>query len=225
MLGKITVVVIAAILGWTLMGIRGLLIAAAVAAVGAFFFARDATPMVVEEPPLSRFLFENTGSAPLWLAIRILLGYEWLEAGLHKFEDPAWHTGEAILGFWNRAAAIPAEGRPLISFDWWRSFLNFMINAEWNTWFGPLIMYSEIAVGIALIIGLFTGLAALGGASMNWSFMMSGSASSNPMLFLFSVLVILAWRVAGWYGLDRWLLPILGTPWKPGRVFHQQEST
>jgi thiosulfate dehydrogenase (quinone) large subunit len=26
--------------------------------------------------------------------------------------------------------------------------------------------------------------------------------------------LILAWRVAGWYGLDRWLLPWLGTPWR-----------
>jgi hypothetical protein len=24
---------------------------------------------------------------------------------------------------------------------------------------------------------------------------------------------ILAWRVAGYYGVDRWLLPLLGTPW------------
>lgn len=30
---------------------------------------------------------------------------------------------------------------------------------------------------------------------------------------LISMLLILAWKVAGWYGLDRWLLPRLGTPW------------
>jgi thiosulfate dehydrogenase [quinone] large subunit len=28
-----------------------------------------------------------------------------------------------------------------------------------------------------------------------------------------AVLLILAWKVAGWYGLDRWLLSLLGTPW------------
>lgn len=222
MFGKLGVVVLAALFGWMLMGMRGLLIGGAAAAVGVFFFARAATPVVVEEPPLSRFLFESTGSAPLWLALPILVGYEWLEAGFHKLEDPAWHNGEAILGFWTRAASIPAEGRPLVSFDWWRSFLQFMIDAEWHRWFGPLIMYSEVLVGIALIIGLFTGIAAFGGGFMNWSFMMSGSASSNPMLFAFSVLLVLAWRVAGWYGIDRFLLPILGTPWRPGRVFHAE---
>jgi thiosulfate dehydrogenase [quinone] large subunit len=25
---------------------------------------------------------------------------------------------------------------------------------------------------------------------------------------------MLAWRVAGYYGLDRYLLPMLGTPWR-----------
>jgi len=30
---------------------------------------------------------------------------------------------------------------------------------------------------------------------------------------------VLAWRNAGWIGLDRWLLPALGTPWTPGRLF------
>lgn len=56
---------------------------------------------------------------------------------------------------------------------------------------------------------------------MNWNFMMAGSASVNPMLFALSVLVILAWKTAGWWGLDRWLLPLLGTPWKPGRLFEK----
>ncbi|HNS03613.1 MAG TPA: DoxX family protein, partial [Anaerolineae bacterium] len=37
--------------------------------------------------------------------------------------------------------------------------------------------------------------------------------SSNPLMFLFSSLLFLAWKVGGWYGLDRWLLPRLGTPW------------
>lgn len=32
------------------------------------------------------------------------------------------------------------------------------------------------------------------------------------MLFV-SGLLILAWRNAGWYGLDRFVLPALGTPW------------
>jgi thiosulfate dehydrogenase [quinone] large subunit len=49
---------------------------------------------------------------------------------------------------------------------------------------------------------------------MNWNFVMAGAASTNGMLFAIAVLLVLAWKVGGWYGLDRWLLPLLGTPWK-----------
>jgi thiosulfate dehydrogenase [quinone] large subunit len=34
------------------------------------------------------------------------------------------------------------------------------------------------------------------------------------VLFTAAIGLILAWRVAGYYGLDRYLLPMLGTPWR-----------
>ena len=30
---------------------------------------------------------------------------------------------------------------------------------------------------------------------------------------------MVAWKVSGRIGLDRWLLPALGTPWRPGGLF------
>jgi thiosulfate dehydrogenase [quinone] large subunit len=33
------------------------------------------------------------------------------------------------------------------------------------------------------------------------------------------VLLVLAWRNAGYYGLDRYVLPALGTPWHRGTAF------
>ena len=37
--------------------------------------------------------------------------------------------------------------------------------------------------------------------------------SVNPVMFALSVGVMLAWKVAGYYGVDRYLLPRLGVPW------------
>jgi hypothetical protein len=51
------------------------------------------------------------------------------------------------------------------------------------------------------------------------SFGLAGVAGVNPVFFLFEVLLILAWRNAGYIGLDRWVLPALGTPWSAGPVF------
>jgi thiosulfate dehydrogenase [quinone] large subunit len=71
-----------------------------------------------------------------------------------------------------------------------------------------------LLIGIALILGAFTGIAAFFGAFMNWSFMLAGSASTNPMLFVFAVALILAWKVAGYVGADFFLLRWIGTPWR-----------
>jgi len=49
---------------------------------------------------------------------------------------------------------------------------------------------------------------------MNMSFLLAGSSSANPVLFTAAVGLMLAWRVAGYYGVDRYLLPMLGTPWR-----------
>ena len=37
-----------------------------------------------------------------------------------------------------------------------------------------------------------------------------------------SILLVLAWKTAGWIGLDRWLLVQVGTPWQPGLVFQKK---
>ena len=88
-----------------------------------------------------------------------------------------------------------------------------MLDNQWYEWFADLIMYGEVLVGIALILGAFTGIAAFAGSFMNWNFIMAGAASTNGLMLTLSVLLILAWKVAGWYGLDRWLLTLFGTPW------------
>ena len=173
----------------------------------------------VEDPPFARFLFSDTRVAVLWLIARVYLGYQWLDAGLHKLSDPAWmSTGTALQGFWARAVAIPAQGRPAITYDWYRDFLNALLATESYTWFAKLVTLGEIAIGFGLIVGAFVGIAAVFGAFMNMNFMLAGTASTNPVLFAIAILLILAWKTAGFWGLDRFLLPLVGTPWRRGRL-------
>jgi thiosulfate dehydrogenase [quinone] large subunit len=87
---------------------------------------------------------------------------------------------------------------------------------------GYVVAWGEVLVGVGLIIGLFTGIAAFFGSFMNMNFLLAGSVGTNPILFLLAVFLVLAWRTAGWWGLDRWVLPMLGTPWKPGLVFEER---
>jgi thiosulfate dehydrogenase [quinone] large subunit len=87
-----------------------------------------------------------------------------------------------------------------------------------------MISWGETLVGIALILGLFTGIAAFFGSFMNTNYLLAGAVSINPILFIIATWLVLAWKTAGWWGLDRWILPILGTPWKPGYVFHREQT-
>lgn len=182
------------------------------------------TTEVFADPPFAQSLFNSPKWAWLWVIARIYVGYAWLTSGIGKLSNPAWtQTGEALKGFWERAVAIPdAPARPLIAFDWYRGFLQSMIDAGAYTWFSKIIYIGEILIWVALILGLFTGIAAFFGGFMNWNFMMAGSASTNPVLFTLSILLVLAWKTAGWWGLDRFLLPALGTPWQPGKAFGQK---
>jgi thiosulfate dehydrogenase [quinone] large subunit len=95
-----------------------------------------------------------------------------------------------------------------------------MLDAEAYTWFARLVAYGELLIGIGLILGAFTGIAAFFGGFMNWNFMLAGSASSNPMLFVVAVGLILAWKAAGLVGADYVLLRAIGTAWGVGREKH-----
>jgi len=181
------------------------------------------------DPAFARVLFGTTRFAWLWAVLRIWLGYQWIDAARHKIGEAAWTGGGAALkGFWERAVMVPAPpARPAIAFDWYRGFLQYLLDIQAYTWFAKLVAYGELVIGVALVVGAFVGVAAFFGGFMNWNFMMAGTASTNPLLFTTAILLILAWKVAGYYGVDRVLLPALGTPWKPGKVFNGrlQEST
>ncbi len=179
------------------------------------------------DPPAAQALFGSPQWALLWLVARLYVGYTWLTSGWGKLSNPAWvQTGEALKGFWERAITVPEPpARPPIAFEWYRAFIQSLLDAGAYTWFAKLVVAGEILVGIALILGLFTGIAAFFGGFMNWNFMMAGTASINPVLFTLSIFLILAWKNAGWWGLDRFVLPLVGTPWQPGRIFSQKAGT
>ena len=167
---------------------------------------------VIQNPSFITKLLNHPLAGLIWLPIRVWLGWQWLEAGLHKVESAAWmQGGSALKGFWAGAIKIPATGTAPIHYAWYRTFLQFLLNTQAYTWFAKLVPFGEFTVGLCLILGMFTGLAAFMGGFMNWNFMMAGSASVNPMFFALSVLLVLAWKVAGYFGLDYVLIPWLGS--------------
>jgi thiosulfate dehydrogenase (quinone) large subunit len=182
-------------------------------------------PSQIPEPPIARFLFADARMAWLWLIVRVYCGYEWLEAGLSKVGSPAWtgpQAGAAIAGFVNGALAKTGGEHPDVT-GWYAAFLQDVVlpNAGLRA---RLVAYGEVLVGVALVVGGLTGVAAFFGTLMNANYLLAGTVSSNPILSVLGTWLVLAWRVAGWWGLDRWLLPLLGTPWRPGPLLHRADA-
>jgi thiosulfate dehydrogenase [quinone] large subunit len=144
-------------------------------------------------------------------ALRVWLALQWLKSGLAKITNPAWTdgTGRGLLSFWNSALAPTAHGGSAITYDWYRSFLQLLVDTHAETWFAKLIASGETAVGLGLLVGALVPVAALGGLTMNMSYMLAGSASVNPVLALAAGIVLVGRdhaSVLGFDGLAGWLL-------------------
>lgn len=179
---------------------------------------------MIEDPPVARSLFGDVRWAWLWLVLRVYVGWEWLQAGWGKLNNPAWtgsKAGAAISGFVTGALTKTGGEHPDVQ-AWYAWFLQHLVQPYPAVW-GYLIAWGETLVGIALILGIFTGIAAFFGSLMNVNYLLAGAVSINPVLFVIATWLVLAWKTAGWIGLDRWLLPALGTPWSPGYVFHERD--
>ncbi|MDD5318677.1 MAG: TQO small subunit DoxD [Candidatus Pacebacteria bacterium] len=181
------------------------------------------THYTVEEAPLAKFLFSNTKMSWFWLVVRIYVGWQWLEAGWSKVISPAWagpNAGGALSGFINGALGKATGAHPDVQ-GWYAWFLQSLVLPHVNLW-SHFVAYGELLVGVGLILGLLTGIAAFFGLFMNLNYLLAGTVSINPVLFTLSIGIILAWRTAGYLGLDRYVLPLLGTPWHKGELFEQK---
>ena len=133
---------------------------------------------VLPNPAVLRDILADVRFAPIWLALRVVLGWLWLEAG------------------WLRLQGVSGSGDPLA--------------------------VGLTLAGIALILGVLTGPAAFVGGCLSIGLWDSAGVQVVALLFAAVVWLVLAWKTAGWIGLDRWLLPLLGMPWRGGVLFDER---
>jgi len=170
------------------------------------------TDHLIQTPPCRclQFLFQDTRMSWIWLPVRVWLGWQWISAGWGKFNNPAWigeNAGQAISGFFS-GALLKAQGSHPDVQGWYAAFIT-QVAVPHPIFFSYLITFGELCVGLGLILGAWTALAAFFGAAMNSDFLFAGTVSVNPEWLLISILLICAWRIAGRIGADGYVLPLV----------------
>ena len=135
-------------------------------------------------------------AALAWTAMRVWLGVMWIQAGSAKLwgaEAAAFvHGGAGVAGF-------AAHGTP--AYSWWGSFLHGFVVPNAGA-LGVLIAVAEFSIGVALVAGLFTRVAALGSLALLFTYVMSGTASVCAFYALFAIVILVMWRTSSWIGID-----------------------
>ncbi len=149
----------------------------------------------------------------LWLILRLWLASVWLTVGWGKVfgsRSSAWvgdNAGAAVTGFLKGALEKSTGDNPEV-LAWYASFVRELALPN-ATLFSYLVAYGELLVGLALLIGLFTRFAAFAGIAMNLAYLFAGTSSQNPQMLLAQAAIVLAGGVAGYYGLDHYVLPAI----------------
>jgi thiosulfate dehydrogenase [quinone] large subunit len=138
----------------------------------------------------------------LLLPLRAFLAVTFIYASLQKFASPSYldpNSPSSVLGQMQSLRASSPLG-PLLG-----------LSAHAPTLVGLTIALGELAVGVGTLIGLWTRLAAVGGALLALSFFLTVSWNTTPyyygsdIVFFFAWLVIVAFGAGGVLSVDGWL--------------------
>ncbi len=131
----------------------------------------------------------RSGSSPQsagWalLPLRAFLGVTFVYAGLSKLFDQNYLDNASPLGVHAQmvAAAVTSPIGSLVSFS-----------AHYSTVTGLAIAFGEAAVGLGVLLGLFTRLAALGGSVLALSFFLTVSWTTRPYYYGADIGFAFAW--------------------------------
>ena len=165
--------------------------------------AANVVTTVIGEPakrtnlPVWEYLKTSKLAALGWTAMRVWLGVMWIQAGSAKL----W--GAEAAGFLHNngagVAGFASHGTP--AYSWWGSFLHSFVVPNAGA-LGVLIAVAEFAIGVALVAGLFTRVAALGSLALLFTYVMSGTASVCAFYAAIAIVILVMWRTSSWIGVD-----------------------
>jgi thiosulfate dehydrogenase [quinone] large subunit len=170
-------------------------------------FPRYGVTSPSESPPrwlVGPYWGEQGLRQPGWLLLplRGFLAVTFIYAGLQKLANPAYldpHNRSSVLSQMQALQNSSPIG-PLLG-----------LSAHAPTLVGLLIAFGELAVGMGALLGLWTRLAAVGGAFLSLTFFLTVSWNTAPYYYGSDIVFLFAWLVMAGFGagavlsVDGWL--------------------
>lgn len=152
---------------------------------------------------MMKFLRENKYAAAILLFIRVYLGWSWMVAGWDKMIG-----GFNATGYLNNVVANPVMKGEEVIYPTYTAFIEHVALPNVKL-INFLIPVGEFLVGLGLILGALTTIAAFFGLLMNFMFLFAGTISTNPWMVLIGGIIFMAGANAGKFGVDYYLMPLL----------------
>lgn len=150
--------------------------------------------------------FTNRYASPIWLALRLYLGWIFFQFGWRKLET-GWLTSDPM----GTVIKQIAEGKLPVSFAPFRDFCAFLVDAGLTPLLSHSMPFMELAVALSFVSGIMVVPAAIGASILLVNFILSGigTFSFEGRILIGLALLVLAYRVVGVIGFQDLALRIL----------------
>ncbi|HYW11637.1 MAG TPA: hypothetical protein VE871_06750 [Longimicrobium sp.] len=154
-------------------------------------------PRALQMPALT-WPFRSTLTSPVWLVLRLYLASVWLQFGVGKIRG-GWMEGDGLHGLLSAVAA----GATPAPFPFYARVAELLVATGMDRVLSVVIPLVEVGVGLAFLTGVLLVPAAIGATLLNVNLVLSGVATLrfDGRIIALQILLLLAWRVAGYLGL------------------------
>jgi thiosulfate dehydrogenase (quinone) large subunit len=159
---------------------------------------------------LSQPMGQRMGPEWVLAPLRLFLGVTFVYAGIQKLTDPQFFRPTAP-GYIGRQIQSFAHGSPI-------SGLLLHLALPHASFFGALIAYGEMAIGVGTLAGLLARPAACGGLLLSLIFFLSASWRVYPYFYGADIVFVFAWISLG-------LAPHAGLPSLDAELARRLEET
>jgi uncharacterized membrane protein YphA (DoxX/SURF4 family) len=149
-----------------------------------------------------RWPFTNRFASVLWLALRLCLGWIWLQFSLDKFQS-GWLSSDPIGAIMQQIA----KGTLPVPLAFYREVARTLLGLGVTPLISHVMPFLELAVALAFLSGVLVVPAAIGSILLNVNILLSGIGvlKLDGRFVVTEVLFILAWRVVGMIGVQQLL--------------------